>query len=337
MIAHKEMLLDYFGQTIRKSRILVLGDIMLDRYYFGEVKRISPEAPVPVTRVLKQTGVLGGAGNVAHNLRRLGCQVDLVGLVGADEARGALTELMAASGMHTDSLVESSRPTTTKLRVIGGHQQMMRIDFEETAPISRRLEDKILEKVQQSLDQGAAVIILSDYGKGLCTPRLCRQVIRIASEGKVPVIVDPKGDKWQKYQGASYITPNLKEVGEALKKKVANEDGEVLKAAQTLRKRFSLGAVIATRSEHGLSYAGEATVFHIPTLAQEVFDVSGAGDTVIAVFGAALAGNLPLYEAAYAANLAAGVVVGKVGTYAISQREFVAALQQAVEVKEEVK
>jgi D-beta-D-heptose 7-phosphate kinase/D-beta-D-heptose 1-phosphate adenosyltransferase len=329
---------DYFAETVGQSTVTVIGDIMLDKYYLGEVNRISPEAPVPITRVLEQKNILGGAGNVAHNLSRLGCQVQLIGVVGQDESQTALSKLLQTAGMSEDYLVvSSSRPTTTKLRIIGGHQQMMRLDFEDTEPLSTRLEAAVLGKVQLSIKQGTNCIILSDYAKGVCTPRLCRQIIRLASKAEIPVVVDPKGDKWKKYQGATYITPNLKEVGEALKKVVPNQDGSVVTAAEAIRKRFAITGVIVTRSEHGLSYVDQGQTFHIPTLAQEVFDVSGAGDTVIAVFGCALAGQLDVFTAAFVANVAAGVVVGKVGTYAISQQELVEALRKTEIEKEELR
>jgi rfaE bifunctional protein kinase chain/domain len=335
VISKGKQVFDYFANAVGQSPVTVIGDVMLDKYYLGEVKRISPEAPVPITRVLEQKNVLGGAGNVAHNLSRLGCRVQLIGVVGQDESKAALSKLLQSADMSEDYLILSSRPTTTKLRVIGGHQQMMRLDFEDTEPLSAKLENAVLDKVQLSISQGTDCIILSDYAKGLCTPRLCRQVIKLANKNAIPVVVDPKGDKWQKYQGAAYITPNLKEVGEALKKNIANADGPVVAAAEAIRKRFNIAGVIVTRSEHGLSYAGQGQTFHIPTLAQEVFDVSGAGDTVIAVFGCALAGGLDVFAAAYVANVAAGVVVGKVGTYAISQPDLLAALRKAGIEKEE--
>lgn len=335
VLSKKKQVIDYFANSVSQSRVTVIGDIMLDKYYMGEVKRISPEAPVPVTRVLEQKNVLGGAGNVAHNLSRLGCQVQLIGVVGQDEGKTALCHLMKSVGMSEDHLVISNRPTTTKLRVIGGHQQMMRLDFEDTEPLSTKLENAVLHKVQLSLEQGTQCLILSDYAKGLCTPKLCRKVIRLAQQAGIPVVVDPKGDKWKKYQGADYITPNLKEVGEALKKRISNNDSPVVVAAEAIRKRFDIGSVIVTRSEHGMSYVAKEQVFHIPTLAQEVFDVSGAGDTVIAVFSCSLAGKLNVFDSAYVANVAAGIVVGKVGTYAISQQELLAALYKIVADKEE--
>lgn len=331
----KKQVSDYFRYSVGQSTVMVIGDIMLDKYYLGEVKRISPEAPVPITRVLEQKNVLGGAGNVAHNLSRLGCQVQLIGVVGQDEGKQALDQLLESAGMSGDGLVIANRPTTTKLRIIGGHQQMMRLDFEDTGPLSTHLENAVLDQVQLGVEQGTDCIILSDYAKGLCTPRLCRQVIRLANKAGIPVVVDPKGDKWRKYQGAAYITPNLKEVGEALKKTIDNADSPVVAAAEALRKRFGIAGVIVTRSEHGISYVDKEQTFHIPTLAQEVFDVSGAGDTVIAVFGCALAGRLDVFDSAYVANVAAGVVVGKSGTYAISKQELLEALRKAGPEKEE--
>lgn len=310
-----------------ECKALVIGDVMLDKYYYGEVKRISPEAPVPVTRVLKEKGTLGGAANVAHNLSRLGCATYLCGVVGNDQHRQYLQGLLDERGIDGAGLIETAGPTTTKLRIIGGHQQMMRLDFEETVQANGAVTEAICSQVEMLVPKSVQCVILSDYGKGVCTPEICQRIIAHCNRHAVPVIVDPKGTDWRKYQSAAYITPNLKELNEAVLEAVPNEDEAVHKAAQRIRRRYKIQNVLVTRSEKGLSLIGARKAVHIPTYAQEVFDVSGAGDTVIAVLGAAIAAGVRPADAAYLANIAAGVVVGKLGTYAISQRELLCALQ----------
>jgi D-beta-D-heptose 7-phosphate kinase/D-beta-D-heptose 1-phosphate adenosyltransferase len=318
----------FLTSTIEKCRILVVGDVMLDRYYFGEVSRISPEAPVPITRVLKEKETPGGAANVAHNLALLGCKVSLAAAVGNDENRTRLVNILNNLGISDEGLaVIKDRPTTTKLRVIGGHQQMIRLDFEENSPLCTLTEKKLRSHVDKNISAGADVVIISDYGKGLCTPKLCQYIIKRGNDANIPVIVDPKGINWKKYSQAFLITPNLKELGEALRKPVANESGAVTLAAETISKRFRLKGLVVTRSERGLSLITPDEKVHVPTWAQEVFDVSGAGDTVIAVLGAALAGKINLSDAARLANLAAGIVVAKLGTAAVSRKELLWAME----------
>lgn len=299
---------------------------MLDKYYFGEVKRISPEAPVPVTRVLEEKETLGGAANVAHNLALLGCKTYLAGVVGNDHHRDSLNRILDSKRVDYAGLICKNGPTTTKLRIIGGHQQMLRLDFEETAPIDSEIELKLKDYVDSLMDQKISSVIISDYAKGVCTPSFCQYVIEKCAENDIPVIIDPKGSNWQKYSGAAYITPNLKELNEAIHVHISNNDEEIKKAASTIKRRLRIKNILVTRSEKGLSLIGTKRSVHIPTKAQEVFDVSGAGDTVIAVLGAALAGRLDPVDAAYLANLAAGVVVGKLGTYAINRSELLKAL-----------
>ena len=313
---------------IDRCKVLIIGDVMLDKYYFGEVHRISPEAPVPITRVVRETETLGGAGNVAHNLALLGCTTILAGVVGQDEHCTGLLRLLDAKNICHEGLMVKKGPTTTKLRVIGGHQQMMRLDFEEVHPIEQEIEEKLTAYISRILAEQVGCVIISDYNKGVCTPTLCQFVIKCCTNNNIPVIVDPKGSNWHKYIGASYITPNLKELNEAAHIAVANQDEEIKRAAQSIRRKYHIKNLVITRSEKGLSLIGARRSVHIPTLAQEVFDVSGAGDTVIAVLGAALAGSLDPREAAYLANMAAGIVVGKVGTYAISREELVATLEK---------
>lgn len=322
----QEALRAFVREGGRRPRILVVGDIMLDKYFYGEVTRISPEAPVPVTRVLKVRETLGGAANVAHNLALLGCRTAIVGCIGSDYHGDSLLAQFQARGIAAGGLVTTEAPTTTKLRIIGGHQQMMRLDFEDSRPIAAAATAKLLRRVHKSIAAGVGAVIISDYGKGLCTGEVCAAVIAAAHAAGAPVIIDPKGGDWSRYRGADYITPNLRELNEVQAAPAANEDGAVERAARYAMRKFRLKAVAATRSEHGLSLIRPRSAVHIPTKAQEVFDVSGAGDTVIAVFALALAGGLEPAAGAYLANLAAGVVVGKLGTYAVSREELLAAL-----------
>ena len=225
----------------------------------------------------------------------------------------------------TPLMAAEDRPTITKTRVIGGHQQILRLDFEESAPVKGKLEAALLDYIR-SLAPVVDSIILSDYAKGVCTPRLCQTVIQEGARQGKPVIIDPKGNDWRKYKGAYLVTPNLKELGEAAKTDLANADNPVERLAKRLRSRFQLASLLVTRSEKGMSLINEADSVHIPTMAQEVFDVSGAGDTVVAVLGAALADGMKQADAAQLANMAAGVVVGKLGTYAISREELIEAV-----------
>jgi rfaE bifunctional protein kinase chain/domain len=332
MVRSFEKMKDFVEHGIKNCTILIIGDIMLDKYYFGEVRRISPEAPVPITRVIKEKETLGGAGNVAHNVALLGCNTMIAGVVGKDEHCTGLIQLLDSKAILHEGLVAKNGPTTTKLRVIGGHQQMIRLDFEETQPIEQATEEKLKNYIAAVLPGQVGCVIISDYNKGVCTPALCQFIIESCAMHQIPVIVDPKGSNWQKYKGASYITPNLLELNEAVHSSVANDDEQVKLAAQRIRRKYQIQNVMVTRSEKGLSLIGGKRCVHIPTLAQEVFDVSGAGDTVIAAVGAALAGKLDPNDAAYLANMAAGIVVGKAGTYAISREELLATLCHCEEV-----
>ena len=322
-----EQLYDFVAQRTARCKILVVGDVMLDKYYYGEVTRISPEAPVPITHVLETKETLGGAANVAHNLALLGCETSIADFVGDDYHCQSLLDKFTARGIDYHGLITTDRPTTTKLRVIGGHQQMMRLDFEESAPITGPYADRFLHYINQKLNESLDCVIISDYGKGSCTEQNCQKIIQACHAHGVPVVVDPKGTNWAKYAHADYITPNLKEINAVLLEPIRNEDKAVEKAAHYVMRKFKLRNIIVTRSEEGLSLVREEEVVHIPTKAQEVFDVSGAGDTVIAVFAMALAGGLSPRDGAYMANLAASVVVAKLGTYAVSRDELMKVLK----------
>ncbi|MBQ4495565.1 MAG: D-glycero-beta-D-manno-heptose-7-phosphate kinase [Selenomonadaceae bacterium] len=315
----------FVADGISSCKVLVVGDVMLDKYYFGEVTRISPEAPVPIARVLKVKETLGGAANVVHNLALLGCQTSIIGQVGRDNHGEIFLGKLKALGVDYSGMIETSKPTTTKIRVISGHQQMIRLDFEDTGELDALATDELLKNFSASLPNVDGVII-SDYGKGVCTKKICREIIGACRAAKKFVVVDPKGDNWQKYFDATFITPNLKELNAILPKRIPNVDAQIEEAAQKVIDEFNLRGLVVTRSAEGLSLIDGDKVSHIKARAQEVFDVSGAGDTVIAVFALALAGKIDSAAAAYLANVAAGVVVAKVGTYAVNREELLNAL-----------
>ena len=316
---------NFVANGIDACKILVVGDVMLDKYYFGEVSRISPEAPVPIAHVLKVKETLGGAANVAHNLALLGCQTSIIGQIGADNHGEIFLSKLKNLGVDYSGMIETSKPTTTKIRVISGHQQMIRLDFEDSSELDGATADKLFENFYAQLPNVDAVII-SDYGKGVCMKKICREIIGACRAQKKSVIVDPKGDNWQKYFDATFITPNLKELNAVLPKKIPNDDAQIEEAAQKVIDEFNLRGLVVTRSAEGLSLIEDKKIAHIKARAQEVFDVSGAGDTVIAVFSLALAGKIDSEAAAYLANVAAGVVVAKVGTYAVNRAELLEAL-----------
>lgn len=319
----KDTLVNFLEHKIQDVRVLVVGDVMLDRYFYGTATRISPEAPVPVNRVDKKKDTLGGAANVAHNLAQLGCQTYLAGAIGDDHHGRLLIRKMKKRDIHTDGIVLGREKTTTKIRILGGHQQMIRVDFEETDAISADATVELESFVQNRIKDGVEAIILSDYGKGVCTPELCQYVIQEAKKAGIPVFVDPKGNKWDKYKNASYITPNVKEAGVVCGRTLNNNDEhDIQDAALFIQQNYDIDNVMITRSEKGLSLFMGNTDFAVPTVAQEVFDVSGAGDTVISVFAAGVGGNLEPFTAAQLANFAAGIEVGKLGTYAVSREEL---------------
>lgn len=313
--------LDY---VLPRLRIAVIGDIMVDRYIYGKVERISPEAPVPVNKVDHITSTLGGAANVASNLANLDCQVFMGGLVGDDEYGTLLRELLSQAGIDDKGLVtRAGHATTTKLRVLGARQQMMRLDFEEIAPLNDDEELGIFWWLSQLIADGLDGIILSDYGKGCLTDKVAQRVIAAARTARIPILVDPKGTDWTKYNGADFVTPNMKELGDCLGRPVPNEGDAIAAAAQELQEKYEFAHLMVTRSEKGITVISrEGRVWNNPASAQEVFDVSGAGDTVAAAFLSAIAGGLSIRTSLQIANAAAGIVVAKVGTYPIHRQEL---------------
>jgi rfaE bifunctional protein kinase chain/domain len=296
-------------------RILVVGDVMLDRYWFGEVERISPEAPVPVVRVRTTQERLGAAANVARNVEALGVQTALLSVVGDDEAGRTVQRLLGETAIQTYLHTDAALATTVKLRVVGRQQQMLRVDF-ENQPEAEVLAAKLGE--YQSLLTGHDVVILSDYGKGGLAH--ITRMIELARAAGRRVLVDPKGDDYSRYVGATVVTPNRAELRQVVGRWKDEADLEV--RAQKLRRDLNIVALLLTRSEEGMTLFTDGPTWSIPAVAREVFDVSGAGDTVIAVLGAALAAGADLQEAVRIANRAGGIVVGKLGTATVSYEEL---------------
>lgn len=301
--------------AIALARVLVVGDVMLDRYWFGEVERISPEAPVPVVRVVKREDRLGGAANVARNIVALGAKATLVGLVGQDEAAQRMHELLTQAGIEAHLIADSALPTTLKMRVLGKQQQLLRIDFEEkpTPSLLKSLRDQV-EKILAVHD----VVVLSDYAKGALAQ--VEVLIELARKKGLPILVDPKGTDYQRYRGATLVTPNRSEMQQAVgawsSEQVLNE------RAQALRQELSLEALLVTRSEQGMSLFTEQGREHVDAQAHEVFDVSGAGDTVLATLAVMRAAGVDWPSAMRWANRAGGIVVGKLGTSIVTAGEL---------------
>ena len=295
--------------------MLVIGDVMLDRYWFGEVTRISPEAPVPVVRVNRVEERPGGAANVARNCAALGAQTQLISVIGKDEAGERLAQLVEAEGVRANLHRDASIPTTVKLRVIGRQQQLLRIDFE--TPPSREVLASKLADFESALAQCDAVI-LSDYGKGGLA-HISKMIKLARSAGKL-VLVDPKGDDYARYHGANIVTPNLAELREVVG--TWSDADDLAKRVDKLRAELELDAVLLTRSEQGMTLFDARGATHVAAQAREVYDVSGAGDTVIAALAVMLAAGAPIADAVDVANRAAGIVVGKLGTAVATRAEL---------------
>ncbi|QYG09249.1 D-glycero-beta-D-manno-heptose-7-phosphate kinase [Janthinobacterium sp. PAMC25594] len=301
--------------ALAQVRMLVVGDVMLDRYWFGDVSRISPEAPVPIVRIEKREERLGGAANVARNAAALGAKTGLLGVVGDDEAGSQVERLLEGDGIHSYLQRDAAISTIIKLRVIGRQQQMLRIDFED-APSDTVLRDKLAQF--NALLPHYDVVILSDYAKGSLV-KVAEMIKAARTAGKI-VMVDPKGDDFRRYAGASVLTPNKSE----LRRVVGNwsTEEQLTERAQQMRAQLGLDALLLTRSEEGMSLYTADEVLHMPTDAREVFDVSGAGDTVIATMAAMLGAGMGLGDAVRTANRAGGIVVGKLGTATVTREEL---------------
>lgn len=300
----------------RRAGVLVVGDVMLDRYWYGPTSRISPEAPVPVVKVDTIEERPGGAANVAMNIASLGATSRLVGLTGIDDAARALSAKLNEVNVRCDFVSVPTHPTITKLRVLSRNQQLIRLDFEEG--FSNVDPQPMLERIQQALPQIGA-LVLSDYAKGALSQ--VQGMIQLARAAKVPVLIDPKGSDFERYRGATLLTPNLSEFEAVVGH--CKDEAELVERGMKLVADFELSALLVTRSEHGMTLLQPGVEpLHLPTQAQEVFDVTGAGDTVIGVLAASLAAGNSLEESCFLANAAAGVVVGKLDTSTVSPIEL---------------
>ncbi len=304
--------------------IAVIGDVMLDKFVWGNVSRISPEAPVPVVEIDRESFHLGGAANVARNLASLGMRPLLLGVVGKDSAARELRKKLRDRGMAEDAFIidDDARRTTVKTRIIAGSQQVVRADWESSDDLAGGVEARALDALA-GLVREARAVVLSDYAKGTLTPNIIGRAIELAKERSIPVLVDPKLRRYRMYRGVALVTPNLIEAERFAGLVVRTED-DLEQAASSILKELGCEAVLITRGERGMSlFAAESAPLHIPTFAHEVFDVSGAGDTVIAAAALALAGGAKLAHAAELANRAAGIVVGKLGTATVLPEELI--------------
>lgn len=332
MIKNQDIIPDHLQSIIGKMQdisVLVLGDIMLDRFIYGVVERISPESPVPVLSIKREKTMLGGAGNALSSICGLRCNGHIVALIGNDPQAGELKatlELLNVSVNHL--IVDAARPTTVKSRFLAGHQQLLRADFEQKIPVSPEVEERIIQSITALLPDMQAVLI-SDYGKGMLNDAILAATIKAAKAKNIPVIVDPKGTEYTRYAGASALTPNKKELSEATGGMPVETDEAVIEAARKLMHDIDAESIIATRSQDGISIVykdADKAPYHLRTTALEVFDVSGAGDVVIATITAALAAGASLEEAGILANIAGGIAVSKVGTTPIRAQELIDAL-----------
>jgi D-beta-D-heptose 7-phosphate kinase/D-beta-D-heptose 1-phosphate adenosyltransferase len=302
-------------RRFKGKRVLAVGDVMLDHYIRGSVSRLSPEAPVPIVNVREESFVLGGAGNVAANLAALLSRVEIIGVIGEDTAGLELSSHLAALGIGANGLVkDSGRVTSQKCRIIAERQQVVRYDRESTMPVAGRIEAQILGHIALGIKNSDA-IILSDYGKGVLTPRILKSAISLARKAQIPVIVDPKIEHFKRYRFVTCVTPNLHEAWAGMHRIPKPGEEELEKLGRDMLKTLNSESALITRGPEGMSlFKKSAPTLHIPAQAREVFDVSGAGDTVISAFSLALAVGASLKEAALISNYAAGIVVGKLGT-----------------------
>jgi D-beta-D-heptose 7-phosphate kinase / D-beta-D-heptose 1-phosphate adenosyltransferase len=313
-------------ERLSEARVLCLGDVMLDQFVYGHIERISPEAPIPIFNIDNQDSMLGGAGNVARNIAALGGRLRFLSVAGTDvEGDHVSTLLRDLPKLNATLVRERARRTTVKTRFLSGTQQTMRTDWETLDEIAAPTQKKIIDAALKAL-ASCSVVVMSDYGKGVLSSKVIKAVLSGAKKAKVPVIVDPKGSDYGRYRGANVITPNRNELAIAAMMTVET-DKQVVVASRKLIKKFDLGAILATRSHDGMTLVtSSGNVTHFKAEAQEVFDVSGAGDTVVAWLSAALGAGADLKEAAALANVAAGIVVAKVGTASVYPNDAITAL-----------
>ncbi len=309
-----------YVKKFSESRILVIGDLMLDHYIWGTVKRISPEAPVPVVNVTSETMLLGGAANVCHNIFSLGGKTDLGGVIGQDPSGEWIARRLREMKVRGQGVIEEpGRPTTRKTRVIAHSQQVVRFDHEKRGDISAESQKKLLSWLEKNLDQYQSIVI-SDYEKGVVTESLIRGAINFSKELKIKIIVDPKISHFSIYKGVTLLTPNHLEASLCSGIEIEDE-ASLMKAGQTILKKLDCESVLITRGEHGMSlFENSGEVTHIPTVAKNIFDVTGAGDTVVSVLSLALSAGANLKDSAVLANHAAGMVVGIVGTATVTRQ-----------------
>ncbi len=311
-----------------KNRVLVIGDIMLDRYIWGSVGRISPEAPVPVVKMQRISETLGGAGNVACNLAGLHCPVMVIGICGKDDRADTLRQLLVQKGITHHLVADATRPTITKTRIMAHKQQVLRLDEEKVHILDTDLVHQVRSIINTEMTRCQAVI-LSDYGKGMfANPDFTQEVIQTARMHQIPVLVDPKGTQWERYHQATCITPNTAELESVAGVALEEDEDRLIASARQIRSRYDLSWLLVTRSAKGMCLIGPGEdITLIPAQGREVFDVSGAGDTVIATLAASIASGEPMVRAAEVANMAAGIVVGKLGTQPILNSELSTALR----------
>lgn len=315
-------------RRFQNKRVLVIGDLMLDRFVWGSVSRISPEAPVPVVEIRTESTCLGGAANVAVNIRKLGGMPLALGVIGADlEGREVIEKFRELGALTGGVMVDRGRATTVKTRIIAHHQQVCRADREDPTPLSAALQNRLVARFQRAMARADAVVI-SDYAKGLISVGLLQRILPLArSAGKI-VCVDPKKKNLAAYRPATVITPNTLEAEQA-SGIVIHDERALVRAGRKILRQTGIEHLLITRGEHGMAlFEGDSRVTHIPTLAKEVFDVTGAGDTVISTLALGLAAGLPVLEAAVLSNVAAGIVVGKLGTASVDPEELIAAIRE---------
>ncbi|HCB92984.1 MAG TPA: D-glycero-beta-D-manno-heptose-7-phosphate kinase [Selenomonas sp.] len=325
----REKLHEFVAEKTGKCKVLVAGDVMVDKYYYGDVTRFSSEAPVPVAHIIKQKVSLGGAANIARNLSLLGCEASLAGFVGMDTNCEHLQEQLTLNGIDWQGLVYTNTPTTAKVRIMSGHHQMFRVDFEERAPREQEYTDKLQTFINNRLNESLDALILADFERGVCTEHFCKVIIKAAHAHGVPVVVNPYGQNWIKYSHADYVVPNVAKLNKILLTPVSTADNhQIERAGRYIMQKFGIKNALITRSEDGITLVKEGESVHIPTTkVQEVFDNAGASDAVIAVFAMALAGGLKPVDGAYLANLAAGIVISRSGTYAVRKDELLGLLE----------
>ncbi len=334
-VENSEHILDAIELTWPHKRVLVIGDVMLDKYIWGEVERVSPEAPVPVVRASHNSEQPGGGANVAMNIAGLGARATVLGFAGADDDGQRLQESLARAGVEAALVRAPEFPTISKLRILGGNQQMLRLDIERRGTLASGAYAELMSEAVRLIPEADA-IVLSDYAKGVLTEAVCRQVLDEARRHGVPVLVDPKTPDFRRYRGATTISPNLNELTVAIPG--LGRDLDVLfPAAQKRLREWELEYLVVTLGEKGIAVVREESITLAPAVARQVFDVSGAGDTVIAVLALSLAAQVPIESAVRLANVAAGVVVSKVGTVPIQKAELIGALSTTVALHAEEK